>query len=226
MFAAAYRRTWSATKAAIEVGYSPKSAAVSGWDMLQRGDVQEELARLAIEAQREFRTSAGEVLRAISEIAMLDPAEVFQHMQAKNGRFYSTIHDIHVMPLHVRRAISSIKVVRENRTAGDGKQDDVVEVKFWNKVAALELLAKHAGLLKDVVQHEHIVRVEELERLDDRALGAHIQAQAERWRRHLEARERARVAVGALPPAPLATKSLRSGSTPSPRGAKGGADAD
>jgi phage terminase small subunit len=57
------------------------------------------------------------------------------------------------MPREIRTAVSSIKVVKRNLVSGDGKQDEVYEVKFWDKVRALETLAKHFGLLIDKVEH-------------------------------------------------------------------------
>jgi len=60
-----------------------------------------------------------------------------------------TIHD---MPLHVRRAIVSVEVVRRNLTAGDGAQEFVYKVKLIDKGRMHELLARHVGLFEAEVQ--------------------------------------------------------------------------
>jgi hypothetical protein len=45
-------------------------------------------------------------------------------------------------------AVSKIEVVKKNATAGAGHTDTVLKLWFWNKNSALELLAKHLGLLQ------------------------------------------------------------------------------
>jgi hypothetical protein len=56
------------------------------------------------------------------------------------------------MPTELRRAVASVKVIKRNLVSGDGKTDEIYEVKFWDKVRALESLAKHFGLLIDRVE--------------------------------------------------------------------------
>ena len=53
---------------------------------------------------------------------------------------------VHEMPLHVRRAIVSVEVVKRNLTAGDGAQEFVHKVKLVDKGRMHELLARHVGL--------------------------------------------------------------------------------
>jgi hypothetical protein len=36
---------------------------------------------------------------------------------------------------------------------GDGTQEDVVEVRLWDKLRALEMLAKHFALLTEPLEH-------------------------------------------------------------------------
>ena len=50
-----------------------------------------------------------------------------------------------------RAVLASVKVVRQNITVGDGKQEWVHKVKVWDKVRALEMLAKHFKLLVEQV---------------------------------------------------------------------------
>ena len=52
------------------------------------------------------------------------------------------------MPLHVRRAIVSVEVVKRNLTAGDGAQEFVYKVKLIDKGKMQELLARHVGLFE------------------------------------------------------------------------------
>ena len=210
-FCQVYRETWSGTKAALACGHTPKSAAASASEMLLRDDVQQELARLAMDAAREHRISAGAILEAISEIAYGDVTDTLRKVRMVNGRYVVALQDLMTLPKSVRRTISSVKL---NETGA-------VELKFWSKTSALEMLARHAGLLNEVVKHEHSFDRETLDRMDDQTLLETTRAQAERYERHVAAMAKVRRAVGELPPASDTTKSPRSGSTPSPEGAKG-----
>jgi len=53
------------------------------------------------------------------------------------------LKSIHDMPLHVRRAIVSVEVVKRNLTAGDGAQEFVYKVKLIDKGPA-----RHVGLFE------------------------------------------------------------------------------
>lgn len=72
-----------------------------------------------------------------------------------------TLRELKAMPEDMQRCISSVKVRTENLTAGDGKQDTTVEIKLWDKMAALEQWAKHFGWAKDriVVEGDSIATI-------------------------------------------------------------------
>jgi phage terminase small subunit len=50
-------------------------------------------------------------------------------------------------------AIASVKIIKRNLTSGDGQVDEIHEVKFWDKVRAIEQLAKHFCLLVERIEH-------------------------------------------------------------------------
>jgi hypothetical protein len=52
-----------------------------------------------------------------------------------------------------------VKATKKNLTAGDGKTEDVVEVRLWDKTRALESLAKHFGLLKENIPRDLELRI-------------------------------------------------------------------
>ena len=56
---------------------------------------------------------------------------------------------IRAWPREIRAAVGQVEVVRRNVDSGDGHTDDVLKVRLWDKPRALELLAKHLGLLKE-----------------------------------------------------------------------------
>lgn len=59
----------------------------------------------------------------------------------------------------VAASIASIEVVKRNVDSGDGKTDDVIKLKVWDKPKSLEMLFKHLGLLKDQVEHTGAIEV-------------------------------------------------------------------
>ena len=65
------------------------------------------------------------------------------------------LRPIHELSDDVAAAIGSIEVKRDKTTIGDAvkTEDFTIKVKAWDKGRALELLAKHFGLVKE--QHEH-----------------------------------------------------------------------
>lgn len=80
----------------------------------------------------------------------------FEKLRDAKGKLRKTftLREVHDMPEDVQRCIASIKVRTENLTPGDDKQDTTVEIRWWDKVKALELCARSLGMLKDVVQVE------------------------------------------------------------------------
>jgi len=82
--------------------------------------------------------------RAIREAARLaysDIGELFD----KQGKMLP----IYAWPDHIRSAVASVKARKYNADAGDGKQEDIVELKLWDKPRNIELMFKHLGLIKE-----------------------------------------------------------------------------
>jgi hypothetical protein len=52
-------------------------------------------------------------------------------------------------PRELAAAVSSIDITKKNLTAGDGKQEDVVRIRLWDKPSNLTLLFKHLNLLTE-----------------------------------------------------------------------------
>ena len=53
------------------------------------------------------------------------------------------------LPDHVQATIASVKTLKTNVVSGDGQQETTREVKLWDKMSALNLLAKHFNLVSD-----------------------------------------------------------------------------
>ncbi len=54
-------------------------------------------------------------------------------------------------------ACASIETMKRNVTAGDGQTDTVYKIKLWDKPRAMEMAAKHFGLLVERIEHSGAV---------------------------------------------------------------------
>lgn len=190
-----YLLTRNQAKAAIAAGYAASNTA-AGTRLFKHPTVTEILSQRALEAAAAADVKVAEVLRATKEIATLDPALCFEDMPGK-GAVKFRLKSIKDIPPEVRRCISSFKVAKVKGPGGGFI--DVIEVKFWNKVAALDLLAQHLGML--TVKHEHTISVKQQQTMTDQELMAQQQSDLQTFQRHMEARSRMRLAVGNLPEA-------------------------
>jgi len=83
--------------------------------------------------------------REVAAIAYFDPAAV--HDPA--GRLLP----IQAWPPEARAALASFEVLKKNITAGDGIMDDVLKVRMWDKIKALEMILKRLGELQEKLEH-------------------------------------------------------------------------
>ena len=99
--------------------------------------------RRAVDEAREARLkrvdhTADEVVREIGRVAFADIREAYDD----NSRLLA----VKEFPDDVAASVASIRTTKQNLTVGDGKQEDVIELKRWDKLKALDMLAKHHNL--------------------------------------------------------------------------------
>lgn len=85
--------------------------------------------------------------RALREAARLAYSDVRQLFDS-NGQLLP----VHKWPDGLAAAIGGIEVVKRNVDSADGKTDDVIKVKVWDKGKALEMLFKHMNLFKEQIE--------------------------------------------------------------------------
>lgn len=94
------------------------------------------------------RVTAELVEQELGRIAFFDPLALYKKLQSVDGAApVFTLRALHEMPPDVRACIASIKIRNENLTSGDGVRDQTVELRFWDKIKALEICAKHLGYI-------------------------------------------------------------------------------
>jgi phage terminase small subunit len=147
VFCLKYIKELNGTKAAIEAGYSQKTARKIASENLTKPDIVAEIQRLN---KKRFEKLEGEGQKVITELAKIGFSDIRNYLAVDDG---GTVTMKNLQKMHNTGAISSIKEKRVIREAkGDSEDivlDDTLEVKLWDKNKALENLAKHYNLFKD-----------------------------------------------------------------------------
>ena len=147
-FVAEYLVDLNATRAAIRAGYSKKTATKIGSRLLTKVDVAQAIERGQVKKATTLNITAEAVVRELARIGFSDVRQWFD----EDGY----LRPVHELDDDVAAALGSIEVHRE-KTHRRGRrvrvEESVIKVKAWDKGRALELLAKHFGLIKE--QHEH-----------------------------------------------------------------------
>lgn len=141
-FVEAYLIDPNGKKAAIAAGFSPKGAEVTASKLLRNPKVRRALDEAIAARAERVEVKADDVLRELLRLARVDLGEAYDEL--------GNLKSLQDMPADVRRAISGLKTTTEGK--GDEARQ-VLEVKFWPKVQALELLGKHLGLFPNKVEH-------------------------------------------------------------------------
>jgi phage terminase small subunit len=139
-------------RAAIAAGYVGTSKGYPSEKasrLLKRRDVQAALAQRKTSQIKKAEVSASAVLDQLRALSMVDIRSFFDDDGALLPPSQWTTD--------MGCAVSSFDVVKRNVTSGDGKVDDVFRIRLADKVRALEMLAKHFGLLVDRVDHSGAV---------------------------------------------------------------------
>ena len=127
-----------ATKAAIRAGYAPKTAAQAGYKLVHKSLVSTAIARAQAERSRRTGITADRVLQELARISFVDPGKVINLETAE------VLPDV---TADDRAVIAGIKI---KTVAGDNGNMTEREVKFYDKLKALDMLAKHLGLYNGV----------------------------------------------------------------------------
>ena len=144
-FIARYLTHLNATQAAKEAGYAPKSAHVTASRLMVK--LKKHIQPQQAEQLQSAKLDAETIKEEIRRLSTFDPRECFDAQ--------GNLLHIKDMPPAARASIKSIEVMKRNLTAGDGLQDIVSKVQFWDKPASLGMAARHLKLLSDAVTVEH-----------------------------------------------------------------------
>lgn len=143
-FVAEYLIDLNATQAAIRAGYSAKVANRIGSRLLSKEDIKAAIAQGKGRQLERADLSAARVLEELRRIAFTDMRGFFDAA--------GNLKPITELTAEQGAALAGFEVIKKNATAGDGVVDTIHKFKAWDKIRALEALAKHFGLLVDRVE--------------------------------------------------------------------------
>lgn len=141
MFAQEYLKDCNATQAAIRAGYSARTAKAQGSRLLTKVDVRQWIADTANKSLSKMDITKERVLAEMARLAFSDLRGCFD--EAGNLKPIKELTDDQIA------AIASVEVVKRNMVSGDGAMEYVHKIKSWDKPKALEMLARHLGLIAE-----------------------------------------------------------------------------
>ena len=147
LFVAEYLVCANAALAARRAGYSARTARFIGAENLTKPNIAAAIKKAQDERARRTQITSDHVVEELASIAF-----------ARFGDFYDQtgrMLEVHQMPPEVQARLSLIKFTREKtHTTTDGVtetsvNETLVELRTWDKVRSLSLLAKHLGLFTE-----------------------------------------------------------------------------
>lgn len=118
-----------------------------GFVCVMHGGKVPQVKAAAEKRQRDMLAEALDPNRALEEMACLAFSDIREAYDA-DGRLLPT----NKWPDSLARAVAATKTKTGNIDKGDGKMDEVVELKLWDKGRALENALKKHGLLTERVE--------------------------------------------------------------------------
>lgn len=146
-------KSFNPTEAAREAGYKNPSQAAN--KLMKNKIVLRAVGKEIYDRKTELKIEATDVLRELMVIGFANPKEMFD----RRGNLLS----IHEMPDSIAKALSGFDV--EVNTNRDGSQVTTIKPRFWSKTSALEMIAKHLGMLNEKLSMEYGVSKETVDML-------------------------------------------------------------
>ena len=136
----------NATDAARLAGY--KQPGVAANKLLKTKAIAAILGKLKRERIERLKMDGDRILKEIEYCALRDPLDLCD----ESGQII--VNNLADIPEHMRRCIDSLEITRYT-DAETGDTRDVIKLKLVSKLGALEMAAKHFGLLteKHDIQH-------------------------------------------------------------------------
>jgi len=149
----------NATKAAIKAGYAKGTASSQGSQQINKAIVFAEIEKRRRANLRKLSLKSEDIVKELIKIGFSDPTDV---MEWKDNVL--VLKDSKDLPDFVKPAIKSIKQTMT-------KSGPVIELRFHDKLKALELLGRNFGIWHDKIEVE-VVKPFVIEKLDGTTIEA------------------------------------------------------
>lgn len=142
-------------KAAELAGYAKKSARITASKLLKKANIRAAVANKQARLDEKAEITVDRVLAELASVAFSDVRVLFD--DAGNLRPVQQLSD------EAARALASVEVAREKTTrlgsaeSGIKVEESVIKLKQWDKLRALEMIAKLRGMFPSE-KHEHTLR--------------------------------------------------------------------
>lgn len=130
----------NASAAARRAGYSPKFINGNASKLMQITAIRARIDQLMADQSQRTGINADRVIRELARVAFINAPEV---VNTETGQVLSTAS---------RDDTAAIASVRIKKSSGDAGESVEREVRFADKLKALELLGKHLGMFTDNIK--------------------------------------------------------------------------
>jgi len=144
-FIAEYLVDLNAAAAARRAGYSAASADHQGYENLRKPQIAAAIAAGKATQIAEAGLTAARVLEELRRLAFVNVRDYF------DGATGEAKHP-HQLTAEQGACLAGFEVLKRNLFPDDGHTDTIHKFKLWDKVKALELLAKHFALLVEKIE--------------------------------------------------------------------------
>ncbi len=142
-----YLRDLNATQAYIRAGYSPKGAEASACKLLRNPKVR---ARVDIEIAKASARTGVTPDRVLRELARIAFANLDNVIDLKTGA---------MRPSATKEDKAAVTMARIKRKKYEDEEETELEVRMGEKTKALEVLAKHLGMMTERISFDEGAKV-------------------------------------------------------------------
>ncbi len=146
VFVREYLIDLNATKAAERAGYSKRTAYSQSHDLLKKPEIQAAIAGRMCDRAARLDLSADAALDGLGIIGFSDLRQYYDD----DG----TLKPVAEWSERMAAAIASMDILKRIPNNGKEGSEEVVKIRFWDKLRALELLGKHLGHFTNKVEVE------------------------------------------------------------------------
>lgn len=144
LFVLEYLKDFNATQAAIRAGYSADTAQKNAHRLMAIDGIAKEIKAATAKRLESAELSAARVLEEYRRIAFVNIKDFHDE--------HGNIKPIQEWSEDMGAAVAATETILKNVAAGDGIVDRLYKLKLWDKLKALQDLAKYFGLLVDRVE--------------------------------------------------------------------------